>query len=185
MASNTSSTNNQYLKTGLGGAGNYHLVDDLPPYVPCKMPRKNSAASYFTSGIGGAGNFHCVTEQASISSSDSIRRERLRRDNSPSKFHFGIGGSGNRASRASSHSSSSSSREPSPPPPPPVYTPSAASSHTTMDGFDRLKARISAKIDAKIAARNSRVSLFKAWERKLPTYHADQLRQTSSSSQLI
>lgn len=185
MASTTSSTNNQYRKAGLGGAGNYHLVDDLPPYVPYETPRKNSAASNFTSGIGGAGNFHCVTEHASTTSSDSIRQERLCRDISQSSFHFGIGGSGNRASRASSHSSSSSSRQSSPTPPPPAYAPSVASSHTTMDGFDRIKAHISAKIDAKIAARNSRVSLFKAWQRKLPTYPDEQLRQTSSSSHLI
>ena len=175
MASTTSSTNNRYLKAGLGSSDNYHLVDDLPPYVPYEMPRKISTANKFASGIGGAGNFHCVTEQASISSSDSIRRARLRRDNSPRSFHFGIGGSGNRASRVSSSSSSSSSRQSSPPPPPPAYAPSAASSHTTMDGFDRIKARISAKIGAKIAARNSKASVFKAWQRKLPTYPDDQL----------
>lgn len=185
MASTASSTNNQYLKTGLGGAGNYHLVDDLPPYSRYEMPRKNSGASNFTSGIGGAGNFHCVTEQVSISSSDSTRRECLRRDNSPGSYHFGIGGSGNRAGRGFPRSSSSSSRQSSSPPPPPAYAPSAASSHTTMDGFDRLKAHISSKIDAKIMARNSRVSLFKAWQRKLPTHPADHLRQTSSSSHLL
>jgi hypothetical protein len=74
-------------------------------------------------------------------------------------------GTGKRVSLDSSSSSSSSLRN-STSPSPPAYTESAASSRTTVDAFDKLKARIQSKIEE----RNARISLYEAWQRKLPTY---------------
>lgn len=81
-------------------------------------------------------------------------RSLLRRGSAARSGHHGIGGAGNRASSDDGSFTCSS-----------VSSSSGWKSNGKMSAADRLKEKIVSKWEA----RNQRVSLFDAWQRKLPT----------------
>ncbi|KAI9760776.1 MAG: hypothetical protein M1835_000109 [Candelina submexicana] len=100
-----------YVRSGIGGAGNYHLADQLmpPTSIPSTVPIPRGNG-HFSSGIGGAGNIHHASERAVLSSNEELVRARVRQRKAPTAYHLGIGGAGNRyRSRQSSSSPRSSS----------------------------------------------------------------------------
>ncbi len=110
-------TNRTYIRSGIGGAGNYHLADQvLPPtsILPSVTIPRNSG--HFSSGIGGAGNIHHASERAVLSSNEELVRARVRRRKVSAAYHVGIGGAGNRcrSRQCSSSECSSSSFESAP-----------------------------------------------------------------------
>ncbi|KAI9832519.1 MAG: hypothetical protein M1819_004308 [Sarea resinae] len=103
-------TNPGYVHSGIGGAGNYHKVDSStpPPASSSQLVLPPRPAASFSSGIGGAGNIHYACERAVLSSYEELARDRARENNTPTVYHVGIGGAGNRAARFTSSSSLSS-----------------------------------------------------------------------------
>ncbi|KAI9718935.1 MAG: hypothetical protein M1812_003819 [Candelaria pacifica] len=91
------SYNRTFIRAGIGGAGNYHLADQLmpPTSIPSSVPISRSTGP-FSSGIGGAGNIHHASERAIISSDEELIRARVRHRKAPTAYHVGIGGAGNR-----------------------------------------------------------------------------------------
>jgi hypothetical protein len=110
----TPSANSRFVKTGLGGAGNYYLVDDL-------KSSKYANVSY---------------DAVSISTTTSLLKD------DPDWDTFSTA---------------------------PTISPATK-------GLEKLKARI----QSHVTARNSRVSLYEAWQRKLPTYYATQAYPTEN-----
>lgn len=102
----------RYVHSGIGGAGNYHRVESRSQAIGFIKVSLSRCKKTFTTGIGGAGNRHDSTEAAILSTGEpavarnqSYHTER----NSSGVYRFGIGGSGNQASRRDRIKSSASS----------------------------------------------------------------------------
>ncbi|KAF2086847.1 hypothetical protein K490DRAFT_57325 [Saccharata proteae CBS 121410] len=117
-------TPSTYCRSGIGGAGNYHKATSLVTHPHHLHPSNNNNYNYnsgnyysytttaapapparlpsppqtFTTGIGGAGNIHPHTPRSVHDFADSIARSRAIERNTPTVYHFGIGGAGNRVS---------------------------------------------------------------------------------------
>ncbi|KAI9885359.1 MAG: hypothetical protein M1823_002830 [Watsoniomyces obsoletus] len=88
--------NMRYVRTGIGGAGNYHKVD-LSVWATsagrasllerCKRP--------FRVGIGGAGNRCMPDETPALPANEQAARVQAQREHLPTQIHVGIGGMGN------------------------------------------------------------------------------------------
>jgi hypothetical protein len=122
-----------YIKTGVGGAGNFISRATLTPSIPMAIPAR-STSNLFHSGIGGAGNRQQTQDRAYLTLVEDMDRTALRRGSAATSWHHGIGGAGNRAgsddgSYASSSLSSSSSWK----------------STGKLSGADRLKQKIIGK----------------------------------------
>ncbi|MCJ1486736.1 hypothetical protein MMC06_006914 [Schaereria dolodes] len=95
-----------YIRTGIGGRGNYHktsVVDELTITTSARDRQIYDQRSYlprtlhsiFTSGIGGVGNTHGLREAAALDTQEEMDRSRFRESRVPSSRFVGIGGSGN------------------------------------------------------------------------------------------
>lgn len=147
-----------YVKVGLGGAGNYIPNHKMASSTPTPCPPRTEPTGAFYTGIGGAGNRASSRDRAFLSVEEDHERNELRRTSAATSWHHGIGGTGNQASsddgssRTSSVSSSSSLK-------------SSGKIAERTGAADRIKQKIVEKWEA----RNQRVTLFQAWQRKLPT----------------
>ncbi|RDW89406.1 hypothetical protein BP6252_01438 [Coleophoma cylindrospora] len=100
MSHSTPIVNNKsraaYMKTGLGGAGNYHAVKAPMPTssVPKTVARRRHGS--FSIGIGGAGNLRSFKDKAVLTPEQEASLQIARQENIPEAWHFGIGGAGNR-----------------------------------------------------------------------------------------
>jgi hypothetical protein len=82
-----------YLRSGRGGAGNYHKASTVPAAPPVPQIITSRSGS-FSSGIGGIGNIHHASEQSSLSLYKAMRERAVPR-NAPAAYYVGIGGAGN------------------------------------------------------------------------------------------
>ena len=96
-----------YIKTGLGGAGNFRPKPDIfvttrtaqPPLIPSLSSRR------FSTGIGGVGNCREFNDRPAFGSKEEDFRARVRGDHASVSFHHGRGGFGNRTVRQESQDS--------------------------------------------------------------------------------
>jgi len=142
-----------FVKVGLGGAGNYVPKQKRTSSTPIPCPARTTNAVFHT-GIGGAGNTASSQNRAFLSVDEEMDRSLLRRGSAATSWHHGIGGAGNRASSDDGSFASSS-----------LSSSSSWKSSGEKSGADRIKEKIISKWEV----RNQRVSLFDAWQRKLPT----------------
>lgn len=94
-------TSTTYLRSGLGGAGNYHKTTSSNTQfitVTAQRPSIHRSSRSFYTGIGGFGNA-ASCEGATIPPREELARKQMLRDNAPISWHYGIGGAGNRANR--------------------------------------------------------------------------------------
>ncbi|KAI9677629.1 MAG: hypothetical protein M1817_006584 [Caeruleum heppii] len=93
----TDSTARQYVRCGIGGAGNYREASPSSSALAGSshsIPRK--ASRQYSSGIGGAGNWHrAATEMATHCHPSDKAHARLRSARTVDKHFIGIGGYGN------------------------------------------------------------------------------------------
>jgi hypothetical protein len=147
-----SSSNTIMIRSGIGGAGNIHQVTpDMSATPRTAIVLKPAGA--FTSGIGGAGNAHKASEHAQIARDEAVRRERAVQHATPTNYHVGIGGIGNTRTSTDTRSSS-------------VVSSSAESYSSSSSMAQKLKSTV---LDH-WHKRNERISLYEAWNRKLPAY---------------
>jgi hypothetical protein len=147
-----------YVKVGLGGAGNHiprhNIISRASIPSLLRTTRIESIGAFYT-GIGGAGD-HTSSQDVRIE--ENPERIKLRQGSVATNWHHGKEGTRNRASSDESSSASSS-----------LLSSTSSKSTGTMNeklsGVDRIKEKIAQKWEA----RNQRVSLFQAWQRKLPT----------------
>jgi hypothetical protein len=156
-----------YVKFGLGGAGNYISSNKLAPSspIPCPPHTTSQSPSLFHTGVGGAGNRTSSQDRAFLGAEEDVERSQLKRDSAATSWHHGIGGAGNRAS-SDDRSFTSSSLESS----------GSVKPREKLGCADRIKE----KIGEKWQARNQRVSLFQAWQRKLPTLERERVTEARS-----
>lgn len=83
-----------YLRSGRGGAGNYHKAGTVPAAPPVPQIITSRSGS-FSSGIGGIGNIHHASERSSLSLYRKAMQERAVPRNPSAVHHVGIGGAGN------------------------------------------------------------------------------------------
>jgi len=152
-------TKTSYVRSGLGGAGNYRKVtSDFPSRPSTPIHVVHRASGVFTTGVGGFGNFHHIQDQPNYSPQEIAIRDQLMKENAATVWHYGIGGAGNHGSRAGS--SNSSIREPSYEQKRPLLANSLPSN------ADKMKSGIAAKFESN----SSRLSIFEMWQEKLPIY---------------
>ncbi|KAI9756981.1 MAG: hypothetical protein M4579_003639 [Chaenotheca gracillima] len=103
ISSSQQSAPKNYIRSGIGGAGNYHKSSKKVPVVIVHHPRPPTQTStqYFSTGIGGAGNRHKTSEAALFARTDQSARLRAQDANRSETRYFGIGGAGNLARRDS------------------------------------------------------------------------------------
>lgn len=90
------------MRSGIGGAGNYHKVDPSKSSSPSFMHLSISRCKRsFTTGIGGAGNRVSHVEVPELSSTEKLARAKAQEKHATDSYHVGIGGTGNRAKRLS------------------------------------------------------------------------------------
>lgn len=76
-----------YIKTGLGGAGNYRPASSIGESIHSPLLPAKARSMYFSSGIGGAGNHHHNKYPS---------RSSLKCHPASQPGYLGIGGAGNR-----------------------------------------------------------------------------------------
>ncbi|KAF2810933.1 uncharacterized protein BDZ99DRAFT_344969, partial [Mytilinidion resinicola] len=89
------STSQTYIRSGIGGAGNWKRAASIPsalPVLQISTPRHGS----FSSGVGGAGNIHSTSARRALSADEERARSQAIKRNARSAWHTGIGGAGNR-----------------------------------------------------------------------------------------
>lgn len=122
-----------------------------------KAPLIPSTRSYITSGLNGERNRTTSQDSALLSAEKGTKRNEPRRTSTTTRLHHEISRAGNHApsddaSWASKSSSSLSSLK------------SSGKDSGKMRGVNRLKEKMAMKWEA----RNRRIGLFEAWQRKLP-----------------
>ncbi|KAF2490570.1 hypothetical protein BU16DRAFT_426993, partial [Lophium mytilinum] len=88
------STSQTYIRSGIGGAGNWKRAASIPSALPVPQittPRHGS----FSSGVGGAGNIHSTSTRRGLSADEELAREHAIKRSARSGWHTGIGGAGN------------------------------------------------------------------------------------------
>jgi len=90
-----------YLRSGRGGAGNYHKASTVPAAPPVPQIITSRSGS-FSSGIGGIGNIHHASDRSSLSLYREAMQERAVPRNPPAGYYVGIGGAGNHVESRSS-----------------------------------------------------------------------------------
>jgi len=88
-----------YVRSGIGGAGNYLKATEVPSAPPVPQiiaPRHGS----FSSGVGGAGNIHSSSKRPVLCPKEEVAREQAIKRNVRPAYHVGIGGAGNYIQKA-------------------------------------------------------------------------------------
>lgn len=168
MSSTTSHNSTTILiRSGIGGAGNYRQTKASQIITRAVQPIAPKTTGHFSSGIGGAGNSHSMSETTRISHEEFLRRERVRQYATPTNYHLGIGGAGNTRTTSSTASSSSS-------------TLSSSSQRTSSVKTNKsVVSKLKNSVLESWHRRNERVSLYDAWNRKLPTYPSSTNSETN------
>lgn len=112
----------RYVRSGIGGKGNYHKVDPTShPSSSVRLSLVDRCKRPFRTGIGGAGNRTVMTtshegnSSSVLSPAEQVAMVQTQREQAAAAaavggyHHVGIGGTGNRAKRESTQTSPSES----------------------------------------------------------------------------